>query len=68
MMKEKDGHLETSSFLTTLANGLIAKGNNPDHRELRKADATVERDIYHSQFNYLWRTLLAGLKVSIGLG
>lgn len=68
MMKEKDGHLETSSFLTTLANGLIAKGNNPDHRELRKADATAERDIYRSQFNYLWRTLLAGLKVSIGLG
>lgn len=67
LMKEKDGHLETRSFLTTLANGLIAKGNNPDHREIRKADATAERDIYRSQFNYLWRTLLAGLKISIGL-
>lgn len=67
MMKAKDGHLETSSFLTTLANGLIAKGNNPDHRELRKADETAERDIYRSQFNYLWRSILAGLKVSIGL-
>lgn len=68
MMKEKDGRLETSSFLTTLANGLIAKGNNPDHRELRKAHETAERDIYRSQFNYLWRSILAGLKVSIGLG
>lgn len=67
MMREKDGHLKTSSFLTTLANGIIAKGNNPDHRELRQADATAERDIYRSQFNYLWRSLLAGLKISIGL-
>lgn len=67
MLKEKDGQLETRSFLTTLANGLIAKGNNPDHREIRKADATAERDIYRSQFNYLWRSLLAGLKESIGL-
>lgn len=67
LMKEKDGHLETRSFLTTLANGLLAKGNNPDHREIRKADATAERDIYRSQFNYLWRSLLAGLKISIGL-
>ena len=67
VMKEKDGHLVTRSFLTTLANGLIAKGNNPDHRGVRKAEGTAERDIYRSQFNYLWRTLLAGLKVSIGL-
>lgn len=67
MMKEKDGHLETRSFLTTLANGLIAKGNNPYHGEIRKANATAERDLYRSQFNYLWRSLLAGLKISIGL-
>lgn len=67
IMKEKDGKLETSSFFTTLANGLIPTANNPNHRGIRRADAEAERDIYRSQFNYLWRTLFAGLKMSIGL-
>lgn len=67
VMREKDGHLKVSSFLTTLANGLIAKENNPDHRGIRQAVGTAERDIYRSQFNYLWRALLEGLKISIGL-
>lgn len=68
LMKEKDGHLKTRSFLTTLANGLIATGNNPQTlQDVRQAEATAKRDIYRSQFNYLWRTLLAGIKISIGL-
>lgn len=68
IVKEKDGHLKTRSFLTTLANGIIIQGNNPGHRGgPRKVEADAERDIYRSQFNYLWRTLLAGLKKSIGL-
>lgn len=68
VMKEKDGELKTASFITTLANGLIAKENNPDHRGIRRAVGVAERDIYRSQFNYLWRSLLSGLKISIGLG
>lgn len=67
IMKEKNGQLETSSFLTTLANGLIVKENNPDHRGIRKGEGTAERDPYRSQFNYLWKTLLQGLKQSVGL-
>ncbi len=67
IMKEKDGHLETRSFLTTLANGLIAKGNNPDHGGIRRVEGEVERDPYRSQFNYLWKTLFEGLKKSVGL-
>ena len=68
IMKEKDGHLEVRSFLSTLANGLIATANNPGRDgQPRTADGKAERDIYRSQFNYLWRTLLSGLKVSIGL-
>lgn len=67
IMKEKDGELETSSFLTTLVNGLVVKENNPDHRGMREGDAWTERDPYRSQFNYLWKILLGGLKTSVGL-
>lgn len=68
IMKEKDGHLKVRSFLSTLANGLIATANNPGRNgQPRTADGKAERDIYRSQFNYLWRTLMAGLKESIGL-
>lgn len=67
VMREKDGRLKTSSFLTTLANGLIVKENNPDRRGMRKGEGTAERDPYRSQFNYLWKILLEGLKKSVGL-
>ena len=67
IMKKKDGKLQTSSFLTTLANGMIVKENNPDHRGMRKGEGWTERDPYRSQFNYLWKILLQGLKKSVGL-
>lgn len=67
IMKEKDGHLKTRSFLTTLANGLIVKENNPDSGGVRQARGSAERDPYRSQFNYLWKTLFAGIKSSVGL-
>lgn len=67
IMKEKDGHLETRSFLTTLANGLIVRENNPGSGVERKVCGSAERDPYRSQFNYLWKTLFSGLKKSVGL-
>ena len=67
IMKEKDGHLETRSFLTTLANGLIVRENNPSSGGERKVRGSAERDPYRSQFNYLWKTLFSGLKKSVGL-
>ncbi len=36
--------------------------------EVREVQATAVRDPYRSHFNYLWRTLFAGIKPSIGLG
>lgn len=67
ILKEKDGEWKTRSFLTNIVNGLILDKSNPNHRGTREADGKAERDIYRSQFNYLWRTLLAGLKISVGL-
>lgn len=67
IVKEKDGHLKTRSFLTNIVNGILLDADNPDRKGTRKVEETAERDIYRSQFNYLWRTLLSGLKKSIGI-
>lgn len=67
IVKEKDGHLKTRSFLTNIVNGILLDANNPDRKGTRKVEETAERDVDRSQFNYLWRTLLAGLKKSIGI-
>ena len=67
LLKEKDGKIKVRSFLTNLVNGIIITENNPDNKGERKVEATAKRDVYRSQFNYLWRSLLAGLKKTIGL-
>ncbi len=67
LLKEKNGKIKVRSFLSALANGLIYHENNPDRNKERQVKATAERDVYRSQFNYLWRSLLAGLKKSVGL-
>ncbi len=67
IMKEKDGELQPRSFLTTLVNGLIVRENNPANGGLRKVDGSAQRDPNRSQFNYLWKTLFAGLKNTVGL-
>lgn len=68
MLKEKkDGEIKVRSFLTTLVNGLILIEDNPNHKGERRAEGNAERDVYRSQFNYLWRSLLVGLKETIGL-
>lgn len=46
---------------------MIVKENNPDHRGIRKGEGWAERDPYRSQFNYLWKIMLEGLKKSVGL-
>jgi hypothetical protein len=67
LLKEKDGEVRVRSFLTDLANGILLIKSNPGSRGERKAEATAERDVYRSQFNYLWRSIVAGLKKTIGL-
>lgn len=67
IMKEKNGELQTRSFLTTLVNGLIVKENNPDYGGVREVRGSAEREPYRSQFNYLWKVLFVGIKKSVGV-
>lgn len=65
VQRYKDGELKVTSFFTKLVNGIIIDKNNPGMGRIRKVEAVAERDVYRSQFNYLWRTLLTGLKKSV---
>lgn len=71
LMKEKDGELVDKKLLTGLVN-LILKNDNPDdpgsgEHKPRRPHLTIERDPYHSTFNYIWQILRPALIESVGV-
>ncbi len=72
LLKKKDeGELADRSFLSGLANMLL-KHDNPSYPErpdsqLREVHRYVERDPYHSTFNYLWQLLKPALIETVGV-
>jgi hypothetical protein len=53
-----------------LANWLVVKSNNPDNhtKPLRIGEIAFVRDPEKSFFNYWWKSLLSGIKGSVGMG
>lgn len=71
VLKKKDGKLTDKAFLSRLANWVL-KHDNPSHPErpdskLRRIHRYVERDPYHSSFNYLWQLLRPALIETVGI-
>jgi len=68
VMKEKNGELGSNKFITGLANAVIRRNNpkNPKSKP-RSVDIYVERDPYHSTFNYFWQILQPALVESVGV-
>lgn len=62
LLREKDGRLKKAFVLSDIINGVLVRKNNLLGDRVRSGRATVERDIYRSQFNYLWRSLFAGIE------
>lgn len=67
VLKNKDGELTTNSLISTIANKVI-KTNNPDkeYKRARHVHLAIERDPYHSTFNYLWQILQPAVVESVG--
>lgn len=65
LWKESEQHLKERTFLSDLVNFFVIKEENPDRKGLRNGSGETERDPYRSQFNYLWKSLLPGIKKSI---
>lgn len=68
VLKEKDHQLKEAFVITNIMNGVFVKESNPDKRGTRRVEAEAERDLYRSQFNYLWRSVFAGIKATVGIG
>ncbi|MCC8087709.1 MAG: hypothetical protein LIO79_00310 [Rikenellaceae bacterium] len=62
LLKEKDGVFKERRFLSFLADTFVIKPSNPHRGDTRNVMAEADRDPYRSQFNYLWKSLLAGIK------
>lgn len=67
VLRNKDGELTTNTLVSTIANKVIKK-NNPDkeYKKERHVHVTIERDAYHSTFNYLWQILQPAVVESVG--
>lgn len=68
LLKKEDGENKTKGFLSGIAN-LIIKSNNPDKpgKGWREPYLSLERDPYHSTFNYLWQILQPPTVESVGV-
>jgi hypothetical protein len=53
-----------------LANWMVVKTNNPDNsrKPLRIGEISFERNSEKSIFNFWWKSLLSGIKGSVGIG
>ena len=68
LFKKKEGEAAPNRFITGVANAFI-KSNNPDKpgKGWREPYLSLERDPYHSTFNYLWQILQPPLVESVGV-
>lgn len=66
VMKGKTEYAKKRKFLSSVAN-IVLKKQNPDRHGLREVRVEAERDPYRSPFNYMWKTIFAGVKKSFGM-
>ena len=64
MKQERDG-LKARRLLSAIVDDLLIRTGNPDDGVTRTGEGATERDPYRSQFNYLWKSLLPGIKQTV---
>ena len=64
-MKKKTG--DKGGFASFLANTFVINNKNPNGKNLRVGEIYFERDKQKSIFNFLWKSLLSGIKPSLGI-
>jgi hypothetical protein len=64
-LKKKTG--DKGGFVSFLANTFVINNKNPNGKNLRIGEIDEERDPTKSIFNYLWKSLLSGIKPSLGI-
>ena len=68
MKEEKLGFERPQVLISAIANNTILRRSNPDKSgKLHIGTGSCERDMYRSQFNYIWKSLYPGIKSSVGI-
>lgn len=67
LLKEGLNGVKERKFLSEIVNDFILDDRNPAGGRTRTTQTTAERDVNRSQFNYLWRSLLGGIKKTVGI-
>ena len=65
VMKKKTG--DKGGFASFLANTFVINNKNPNGKNLRVGEIYFERDKQKSLFNFLWKSMLSGIKPSLGI-
>ncbi|MDN5211290.1 DUF748 domain-containing protein [Fulvivirgaceae bacterium BMA12] len=65
VIKKKTG--DKGGFASFLANTFVINNKNPNGKNLRVGEIYFERDKKKSLFNFLWKSLLSGIKPSLGI-
>ena len=65
----KDIEIEEQNKLLSRIANILVRSNNPNSKRSkpRVADVTLDRDPYHSTFNYFWQILQPALAESVGV-
>jgi hypothetical protein len=66
-LKDKDSKEIKKKGLKSLLANVVVKNNNPDNGDLRVKDPASDQDIHKSFFNLVWKTILRGMKETLGL-
>ena len=64
MKQEKDGP-KARRLLSAIVDDLLIRTGNPEDGVTRTGEGVTERDPYRSQFNYLWKSLMPGIKQTV---
>jgi hypothetical protein len=62
LKKDDDQNRYKTRLLPTIAAGIVVKKSNPQGGETRLGKVEYTRDIHRSIFNFMWKSLLAGIK------
>jgi hypothetical protein len=62
LKKDDDNNKYKTRLLPTLAAGIVVKKSNPQNGNMRIGHVDFTRDIHRSIFNFMWKSLFAGIK------
>lgn len=66
-INNKDSEKGKKGMITFLANTFIVKSANPSNKKFRESEMYYERDKRKSIINFWWKTLLSGIKETLGV-